>query len=137
MCRSEVLDLKWFAVDFENNTADINHTIVENLSIVAKDKTKTIAGRRKCILLPELKEVLLELQKETESHKKLFGKSYHHSDYIFTWSDDRLYRPDYITKEFQTVLAKNDFSKMRFHDLRHSCASILYGEDWELKNVQT
>ncbi|MFR1509964.1 MAG: tyrosine-type recombinase/integrase [Acutalibacteraceae bacterium] len=40
--------------------------------------------------------------------------------------DGQPYRPDYITRIFKKVLIKNKFPQMRFHDLRHSCASILY-----------
>lgn len=36
--RSEVLGLKWSAIDFKNGVVEINHTVVQNLSIVAKDK---------------------------------------------------------------------------------------------------
>ena len=135
--RSEVLGLKWSAVDFKNNTVEIKHTVVKNSTIVAKDKTKTAAGKRKYVLLPEIKEVLQNLKEETQQNKKIFGKSYIKSDYIFTWNDGHLYRPEYITREFQKVLAKNNFPKMRFHDLRHSCASILYDKGWEIKDIQT
>ncbi len=135
--RSEVLGLKWDAVDFVNDTLEIKHTVVEHTTIVAKDKTKTAAGKRKYALLPEIKEVLLSLKKETKNNKKIFGKEYQNTDYIFVWPDGRPYRPDYITREFQKVLAKNNFPKMRFHDLRHSCASILYAKGWELKDIQT
>ena len=134
--RSEVLGLKWDAVDFVNDTLEIKHTVVEHTTIVAKDKTKTAAGKRKYALLPEIKEVLLSLKKETKNNKKIFGKEYQNTDYIFVWPDGRPYRPDYITREFQKVLAKNNFPKMRFHDLRHSCASILYDKGWELKDIQ-
>ncbi len=135
--RSEVLGLKWDAVDFVNDTLEIKHTVVEHTTIVAKDKTKTAAGKRKYALLPEIKEVLLSLKKETKNNKKIFGKEYQNTDYIFVWPDGRPYRPDYITREFQKVLAKNNFPKMRFHDLRHSCASILYDKGWDLKDIQT
>ena len=135
--RSEVLGLKWSAVDFKNNTVEIKHTVVKNSTIVAKDKTKTAAGKRKYVLLPEIKEILQDLKKDTQYNKKIFGKSYIKSDYVFTWEDGHMYRPDYITKEFTKVLAKNNFPKMRFHDLRHSCASILYDKGWEIKDIQT
>lgn len=135
--RSEVLGLKWSAIDFKNDTVEINHTVVMNLSIVAKDKTKTAAGKRIYALIPELKEVLLNLKSETDYNKKIFGKEYQNTDYIFTWPNGKPYRPDYITREFQKVLAKNDFPKMRFHDLRHSCASVLYDKGWALKDIQT
>ena len=135
--RSEVLGLKWSAIDFKNDKIKINHTVVKHTTVVAKDKTKTEASRREYILLPEIKAVLLNLKKEAQKNKKIFGKAYQNNDYVFTWPDGRLYRPDYITSAFQKVLAKNDFPKMRFHDLRHSCASILYDKGWELKDIQT
>lgn len=134
--RSEVLGLKWSAIDFKNNKFKINHTVVKHMIIVAKDKTKTEASRREYTLLPEIKAVLLNLQKETKMNRKLFGKEFQNTDYVFTWPDGRPYRPDYITKEFQKVLSKNNFPHMRFHDLRHSCASILYDKGWELKDIQ-
>lgn len=135
--RSEVLGLKWSAIDFKNDKIKINHTVVKHTTVVAKDKTKTEASRREYILLPEIKAVLLNLKKEAQKNKKIFGKTYQNNDYVFTWPDGRLYRPDYITSAFQKVLAKNNFPKMRFHDLRHSCASILYDKGWELKDIQT
>ena len=58
------------------------------------------------------------------------------SDYIFVWQDGRLFRPDYVTKSFQKVLKKSGFAHMRFHDLRHSCASILHDKGWSLKKIQ-
>lgn len=134
--RSEVLGLKWSAIDLKNDIVDISHTVVENLTIVAKDKTKTAAGKRKYILLPEIKDLLLKVKAEQKAYKKAFGKEYQNNDYIFKWPDGKLYRPDYITKEFQKVLAKNNFPKMRFHDLRHSCASVLYDKGWQLKDIQ-
>ena len=135
--RSEVLGLKWSAIDFNNNTIQIRHTVVKNLSIVSKDKTKTSSSKRTYVLLPEIKDLLLNLYSEQKNNKKLFGNSYNDSDYIFTWPDGRLFRPDYVTRGFQRVLKKNGFSKMRFHDLRHSCASILYDKNWHLKDTQT
>ena len=135
--RGEVLGLKWSAIDFKNNKVKINHTVVKHTTVIAKDKTKTEVSKREYILLPEIKAVLLNLQKETKMNRKVFGKDYQNNDYVFTWPDGRLYRPDYITSTFQKVLAKNNFPKMRFHDLRHSCASILYDKGWELKDIQT
>lgn len=53
--------------------------------------------------------------------------------WIVQW---KLYTPDYITWGFQRVLKNNHLHKMRFHDLRHSTASILYGKGWSLKDIQ-
>ena len=135
--RGEVLGLKWPAIDFKNNKLKINHIVTRTLTIVEKDRPKTVSSKREYSLLPEIKKMLLKIRLEQKHNKKLFGKSYYNSDYVFTWEDGRAYNPGYITKAFQKVLAKNNFPKMRFHDLRHSCASILYDKGWELKDIQT
>ena len=44
--RSEVPGLKWDAVDFENNTIRIQHTVVKQSTIIAKDTTKSFSSRR-------------------------------------------------------------------------------------------
>ena len=43
---------------------------------------------------------------------------------------------DYVTKGFQKVLKKSGFSHMRFHDLRHSCASIIHDKGYSLKKFR-
>lgn len=52
------------------------------------------------------------------------------------WGDGKPYRPDYITRAFKKVLARHSLPQMRFHDIRHSTASILYDNGWELKDIQ-
>ena len=134
--RSEALGLKWSAIDMENDTMEIKHTVVKHKTIVAKDRTKNKASHGVYILLPEVKEMLLQLRAAQKTHKSLFGRQYASSDYVFTWPDGRLLRPDYVSKRFQTVLKNNHLPKMRFHDLRHSCCSILYDKGWNVKDIQ-
>lgn len=62
--RSEALGIKWDAVDFENKTIIIRHTIsqtkvVGKLQIVAEDKTKNQSSYRTLPLIPEIEEILL------------------------------------------------------------------------------
>ncbi len=135
--RSEVLGLKWGAIDFNNDTIEIRHTVVKNLTVVAKDKTKTVSSNRTYMLLPEIKELLLHVKEKTEYYKHMFGSEYIDTDYIFTWPNGKPYAPDSVTRGFQRVLKNNGLPKMRFHDLRHSTASILYDIGWDLKDIQT
>lgn len=134
--RSEVLGLKWDAIDFDHNILKIQHTIVKNRSIVAKNSTKSVASRRTYPLLPEIRQVLLELKEQQKENRALFGSAYDINDYIFVWPDGHLYRPDYVTRSFKKVLSRNGLPDMRFHDIRHSTASILYDTGWELKDIQ-
>lgn len=124
--RSEVLGIKWSAIDFAKNTLTIRHTVVKNTSIVCKDSTKTDASRAVFELLPEVREILLELKEHAPKN----------SEYICVWEDGRLMRPDYVTRGFQRVLKRNGLPIMRFHDLRHSTASILFDRGWSLEDVK-
>lgn len=137
--RSEVLGLTWSAVDFDANTISIIRTVVKNVSIVEKDTTKTDYSRRRYELLPDVRCELIRLkgaQEFNERFRKGIGLPYVKSDYIFIWEDGKLYRPDFLTRSFQRHLSRHGFPKMRFHDLRHSTASILFDRGWSLRDVQ-
>jgi integrase len=124
--RSEVLGLKWSAIDFKNKIIYINHTIVKNLTIEAKDSTKTESSCRAFQLLPEIEKALIE-------HK---NASMEHNEYVFYSSDGGYMRPDCLTRSFQRQLRRAGFPKLRFHDLRHSTASILFDKGWSLDDVK-
>ena len=81
-----------------------------------------------CALFLDLKAT------ETENHK-LFGKSYVQNDYIFRWTDGRPFAPDFVTQKFSKLLKQHDLPHIRFHDLRHSCASNLLTMGFNLKDV--
>ena len=134
--RSEALGLRWQAVNFEEDTIKIEHTVVKNLTTVYKDRTKNKASMGIFPLLDDVRDVLLKLKEKQDANRKIFGNTYIESDYIFVWRNGKLYRPDYITREFQKVLKKNGLKHMRYHDLRHSTASILYDKGWDLKAIQ-
>ena len=134
--RSEALGLKWSAIDFENSKLKINHTVVKHVSIEYKNKTKTDSSKRSLDLLDDVKGVLLRLKERQAKDQKLFGREYMKSDYIFKWQDGRLYRPDYVTRSFQRVLKRHGLAQIRFHDLRHSTASIMYDMGCDVKEIQ-
>ncbi len=134
--RSEVLGLKWSVVNFESNIISINHTVVKYSSVVAKDRTKSAASNSSYDLIPAVKDVLLKLKERQAEDKKLFGNCYVESDYIFKWQDGSLIRPDVLTRSFQRVLKNHGLQHMRFHDLRHSTASMLFDLGWDIKAIQ-
>lgn len=122
--RSEVLGLKWDAVDFESGTVCIQFTVVKNLTIEESESTKTEGSRGRYELLPEVAEALMKLSESRNS------------DYIFSRKDGRVMRPDTLTRSFQKGLVRYGLPKMRFHDLRHTTASILFERGWGLEDVK-
>ena len=134
--RSEVIGLKWSAVDFENDTITINHTITQsNGKLIIRDKTKTKSSKRSLPLEPIVKSLLLELK---EKNKELCGDSYNQEylEYICVDNCGNLIRPDYVTETFLKLLKKKKLKIIRFHDLRHTCASILLKNGANMKEIQ-
>ena len=134
--KSEALGLRWQAVDFEANTITINHTVVGNGHIVRKDSTKTYSSRRTYELLPDIKRLLLKLKEDQEDYKRRLDSGYHINDYIFKNPNGVPYRPDSLTRSFKRALARHGLPQMRYHDLRHSTASILVDKGWDINDIK-
>ena len=137
--RSEVIGLKWSAIDFENKTITINHTITQsNGKLIIRDKTKTKSSKRTLPLEPIVESFLLELKEKQEKNKELCGNSYNQEwlEYICVDDCGELIRPDYVTETFLKLLKKKKLKQIRFHDLRHTCASILLKNGANMKEIQ-
>lgn len=141
--RSEALGLKWSAIDFQNNTITIRHTVTScNLDgkhvQIAQDTTKTKSSMRTLPLVPAFKEKLLAHKKEQDEYRRVCGRSYdkRYLDYICVDEMGTLISPHYLTSAFSKLLDKNGLRHIRFHDLRHSCASLLLSNGVPMKQIQ-
>lgn len=141
--RSEVLGLKWSSIDFEKNIITIKHKVIQrnakkNRSMVLKDKTKNKASYRSLPLLSTIATALKKHKNQINKNKLICGNTYHKEfeDYICVDFKGKLFRPEYITDHFQIILKNNGFRHIRFHDLRHSCASLLLSKGVPMKAIQ-
>ena len=143
--RSEVLGLKWEAFNFEDKTITIKHKAIETRKdnkrvILLKDKTKNQSSYRTLPLVDDIIVLLKEHQKQIDENKKLCGNSYNkkYLDYICVDSLGKLFRSEYVTDHFTLIMNKNKdtLRKIRFHDLRHSCASLLLAKGIPMKEIQ-
>lgn len=101
-----------------------------------KDKTKTQSSRRSFPMTEEAREIFLKAKAEEKENQRLFGKAYQKNDYVFKWPDGRTFAPDYVTHHFSKMLERYGMPHIRFHELRHSCASLLLNNGCGLKDVQ-
>ena len=141
--RSEVIGLKWSAVDFQQNTITISHTFsvckVDGHKVeMAFDTTKTKSSLRTLPLIPQLKELLLKKWEQQQEYKRVCGKCYNQKylDYICVDEMGNIIKPDYLTDSFRNLLRKNGLRPIRFHDLRHTCASLLLKNGVPMKQIQ-
>jgi len=140
--RSEVVGLRWEAIDFEANVITIEHTVTNalvdgKLVVVAEDTTKSATSFRSLPLIPAFRAKLLAVQEEQERFRKLCGNSYNKANtYIYTDFLGNRIKPSYLTEQFPLWMERNGFRRMRFHDLRHSCASLLLAAGVPLKQIQ-
>ena len=141
--RSEIVGLKWDAIDFENKTISIQHTVVSTkvdgvVTDIARDRTKTKSSCRTLPLIPACEQMLKKMQKEQALNRKVCGKDYctDYLDYIYVNPMGRRIRPNFLSQHFPEFLTAHDMKRIRFHDLRHSCASLLYANGVSLKEIQ-
>jgi integrase len=141
--RSEVVGLKWSAIDFEANTITIEHTVTiandeGKHRIVAADTTKSKSSHRTLPLVPQFRAKLLEILEEQEHYRKLCGNCYDREEgqYVYVNQLGKLIDPGFLTREFPKFMEAHGFRRMRFHDLRHSAASLLLASGVPLKQIQ-
>ena len=141
--RSEVIGLKWDAIDFERNTITVQHTVTscnvdgKNM-LVAADRTKTKSSMRTLPLVPFMKERLLQQKKVQAENRKLCGRSYvkDYLGYVCVNEIGAILKPNYISTSFPKLLENNGLRHIRFHDLRHSCASLMLANGVPMKQIQ-
>lgn len=137
--RSEILGLRWKSIDFNNKTITIENKVLNiKKEIICSEVLKTLSSNRTLPLLPEIEEPLLKRKSEIEKNKVLYGSCYNHKfdEYVFVNDIGDLYLPDFITHYFGDLLKKRNLKHIRFHDLRHSCASLLVANGVPMKNIQ-
>ena len=141
--RSEVLGLKWDAIDFEANTLEIRHILTQayldgKKVLVQADRAKNKSSLRTLPLIPEIRDRLLEIKGQQEVYKKLCGRCYNkeYLGYLCVDEVGNIFRPNYISEAFPKFLKANGMRPIRFHDLRHSCASLLLSNGVPMKQIQ-
>ena len=141
--RSEIIGLKWNCIDFERKTITIRHVVTQatingKYQLVQKNRTKTKSSTRSLPLVPQFESMLLQMHELQEQNKILFGNSYcrEYDEYIYVDSMGYLIKPGFVTQHFRLICDKNGLKQIRFHDLRHSCATLLYENGVDMKAIQ-
>lgn len=140
--REEVCGLKWDAIDFQYKTMTVKHTVIETsvdgqYQLVMKDTTKNRSSFRTLPLSNSTIDKLLKMKKRQEKMKVLFGSRYNNQfeDYIYLFENGDLVHPNWVSCAFRRLLDDNGMRRIRFHDLRHSCATLLRHQGVPMEDI--
>ena len=137
--RSEVLGLRWSAIDWEHKK------IYVSMSVTRTDKQfhfseamKTDGSIRKLDMNDNVINFLKKLRAEQQERKKELGDFYiyEYDDFICVDYRGDLHKPDYVSAKFKQLIKENGFPPLTFHGLRHSFITILLEKNYPAKAVQ-
>ncbi|MGW3059080.1 tyrosine-type recombinase/integrase [Streptomyces goshikiensis] len=129
--KGELLGLRWEDLDLDAGTAAIRRTLQRtNAGGLTTLPTKTRASERR-IALPARCVQSLKLHHE-QQQREVAGTTWQHNGHVFTTAQGRPIDPANLTRTFTTLLRKAGLRRIRFHDLRHSTATLLLEQGVEL-----
>lgn len=127
MRRGEIFALRWDDVDFENQLISIRQTLhrTKGSGFVFRDTTKTDGSRRSIAASDSVISMLKRMKRKQIEKRIALGSAYQDHGLIFCRDDGSPYNLDYMSREFGQLIRRNNLPPVRFHDLRHTHATLL------------
>lgn len=144
LSRSEVLGLQWHNIDLKNKILTIRSKVVsvKGNSTLQKEMVKRQSRFRKICIPDELCTFLKKWKRKQNKNRSIYKECYidtingKKNDFVCTWDDGKLIKPDYVTDHFKKVIEKSDIKTVRFHDLRHTIATLLNENGASLQDIK-
>ena len=135
--RGELLGLRWDDTDLELGTLRVGRALVREGGRHTLGETKTRRGRRQINLTPRTVNALKAHRKNQLEGKMRLAVLYNDHGLIFASEVGTPLNPENLVKRsFKPLLKRASLPEIRFHDLRHTCATLLLGRGVHPKLVQ-
>jgi integrase len=135
MRRGEVLGLRWQDVDLDHGLLTIRQQVVQLAGQLHVGPPKTKSGYRTVPVDALTVEVLRAQQEAQRQDHAAWGDAWQATDHVFTRSNGSLMQPNLVTRRFRELSATAGLPIIRFHDLRHTSASIALAAGVAMKTV--
>jgi integrase len=135
--RGELLGLRWGDVDLERSVLRVGRALVREGARHTLNETKTKRGRRQANPTPRTVNALKNHRKKQLEEKMKLASLYKDHGLIFATGVGTPINPkNLVNRSFKPLLKKAGLPQIRFHDLRHTCATLLLGRGVHPKFVQ-
>jgi integrase len=135
--RGELLGLRWDDADLDRGTLRVGRALVREGGRYVLGETKTKRGRRRVNLTPRTVAALKAYRKGQLEQRVKVGSLYENHNVIFSSEKGTPLSPEnLVNRSFKPLLKRAELPEIRFHDLRHTCATLLLGRGVHPKIVQ-
>lgn len=131
--KGELLGLHWEDLDLTAGTASIRRSLQRTRSGgLTHLPTKTRASERRIALPTECIHSLKRHQERQDKERETAGSAWSDNGLVFTTPTGRPLDPANLTRRFRSFLNRAGLRRIRFHDLRHSTATLLLEQGVDL-----
>ncbi|MBT2377575.1 site-specific integrase [Streptomyces sp. ISL-111] len=131
--KGELLGLRWDDLALDAGTAAVRRTLQRTTTGgLTTLPTKTRASERRIALPTRCLQSLKLHHERQQREREAAGTAWQHNGHVFTTAQGRPIDPTNLTRAFTTLLRKAGLRRIRFHDLRHSTATLLLEQGVEL-----
>jgi integrase len=135
MRRGEMLGLKWSDINLDTGVISVQRSLVDVKGGIIESKPKSSKGYRS-ILLPSFAVDALRAHKERQIALRESAIKWKEGDYVFCTSHGTPFAAANLRTMFKSLLQSAGLPDIRFHDLRHSVATLLLSIGTHPKVVQ-
>ncbi len=128
MRQGELLGLRWKGVNLEAHRLHVTTSLQWTRDGPVFAEPKTARSRRQITLTRAAVDALRRHRVEQAQERLRLGAAWEDSDLVFTNDIGRAVSPWILIRHFHALLGKANVPKVRFHDLRHSAATLLLGQ---------
>ncbi|MCZ4507290.1 tyrosine-type recombinase/integrase [Streptomyces sp. ActVer] len=131
--KGELLGLHWEDLDLDGGTATIHRSLqrtrTQGLTVL---HTKTLASERRIALPTECISCLKIHKEQQQEERQAAGTGWTDNGLVFTTPNGKPLDPTNATRRFRRLLHNAGLRTIRFHDLRHSTATLLLEQGVDL-----
>jgi len=123
--QAELLGLRWRDVDLDMLSISVSQVLYKRRGICQFKEPKTSHSRRRVAMTPKLALFLREYRAEREWLYHELGRQLTLDDLVFTSVEGKPIDPCVLSHAFGRIAAGAGLQGVRFHDLRHTFASLM------------